>query len=172
MQIGLPTWVIVATGLLMNVIAALMTNFVIDGLGEKAAVVEETQSSNNQLIQLTWQQVDALERRRETLLIILTTQQEGRELPKMLVSQLLSSFSDMTETALNMGNINKIMLGIDQQQDLLRNKIDTLYLDNLQLTDSYREIVSSISNYRNLALFLQILGLALIMARDLSRKPN
>ncbi|WP_244556691.1 hypothetical protein [Enterovibrio nigricans] len=64
------------------------------------------------------------------------------------------------------------MLKIDQQQDLLREKIDSLYLENLQLAESQREINGNISAYRNLALFLQVLGLALIMARDLSRRQD
>lgn len=76
----------------------------------------------------------------------------------------------MADMPINSENLSKIMKGIDEKQDLLRNKIDTLYLNNLQLSDSQREITGSISGYRNLALFLQILGLALIMARDLSRK--
>lgn len=167
---SIPTWVIVAIGLVMNIVAALMTNFVIDDLGEQAGSYAETQRANAQLIQLTWQQVDALERRRETILTIMATRPHEAVLPAPFVQQLLQPFSTMAAMPLHRDNLDTLMAGIDSQQDLLRNKIDTLYLDNLQLRDSEREISASISGYRNLALFLQILGLALIMARDLSRK--
>lgn len=170
MRIGLPTWVIVAIGLVMNIVAALMTNFVIDDLGKQAASYVETQSANAQLIQLSWQQVDALERRRETILTIMATRPQESALPVPFAHQLLQPFSNMADMPINSENLSKIMKGIDEKQDLLRNKIDALYLNNLQLSDSQREITGSISGYRNLALFLQILGLALIMARDLSRK--
>lgn len=89
MRIGLPTWVIVAIGLVMNIVAALMTNFVIDDLGEQAASYAETQSANAQLIQLTWQQVDALERRRETILTIMSTRPQESVLPVPFAHQLL-----------------------------------------------------------------------------------
>ncbi|OEE74832.1 hypothetical protein A1OQ_08385 [Enterovibrio norvegicus FF-162] len=172
MRIGIPTWAVVAIGLVLNIVAALMTNFVIDGLGEQSASVIETQTNNNQLIQLSWQQLDALERRRETIMVILAVKPDMGSLPLPFSRRLLQSFNDMSETAVTQHNMPLIMDAIDQQQDLLRNKIDTLYLDNLQLADSQRDLGSKISAYRNLALFLQVLGLALIMARDLSRKPS
>ncbi|WP_407334360.1 hypothetical protein [Enterovibrio sp. 27052020O] len=172
MRIGIPTWVVVATGLVLNIVAALMTNFVIDDLGEQSASVIEAQTNNNQLIQLSWQQLDALERRRETIMVILAVKPSMESLPTIFGERLLDSFTDMTNTALTQHNMPLIMDKIDQQQDLLRNKIDTLYLDNLHLADSHRELSSNISFFRNLALFLQVLGLALIMARDLSRKRD
>ncbi|MDD1795415.1 hypothetical protein L4D06_21295 [Enterovibrio makurazakiensis] len=172
MRIGMPTWVIVAIGLVLNIVAALMTNFVIDDLGEEAALVIETQTNNNQIIQLTWQQVDALERRRETITIILASSTENNALTEMFSKRLLASFSDMADINISLQNMPMIMSSIDKKQDLLRNKIDTLYLDNLSLAETQRDLGGKISAYRNLALFLQVLGLALIMARDLSRKSK
>ncbi|KXF82376.1 hypothetical protein [Enterovibrio coralii] len=172
MRITIKTWLIVATGLVLNIVAALMTNFVIDDLGEEVALVAEKQFGNNQLIQLTWQQVDALERRRETLLIVMALKPLDDQVSFDIGTRLLDAFGEMVNTPLTQQNLPKIMLKIDQQQDLLREKIDSLYLDNLQLAESQRELNSKTSAYRNLALFLQVLGLALIMARDLSRRQD
>ncbi|MGF1706806.1 hypothetical protein [Enterovibrio baiacu] len=172
MRLPIPTWAIVATGLVLNVAAALMTNFVIDDLGEKATAVAERQTNNNQLIQLSWQQADALERRREAILVVLALTPADIRVSESVAVTLLDAFTDMNDTPLTRENMPSIMAKINDQQDLLRNKIDTLYLDNLQMAENQYEFNRQISAYRNLALFLQVFGLALIMARDLNRKQD
>ena len=49
-----------------------------------------------------------------------------------------------------------------------REKINQLYLDNLELVEQHADKMKTISQLRNLALFLQIIGLGLVLARDLS----
>ncbi|PKF48801.1 hypothetical protein AT251_23515 [Enterovibrio nigricans] len=105
MRITVKTWLVVATGLVLNIVAALMTNFVIDDLGENAASVAEQQFNNNQLIQLTWQQVDALERRRETLLIVMALKPVDDPVPFDIGVRLLDAFGEMVNTPLTQQNL-------------------------------------------------------------------
>ena len=63
----------------------------------------------------------------------------------------------------------QIMKFISREQALLRDRINNLYLVNLDKVEAHREVISQMNFYRNLALFIQIIGLGLIMARDLSR---
>ncbi len=57
---------------------------------------------------------------------------------------------------------------INKAQQGQRNIIDELYLDNLSLTEAIQFVEEEMAYYKNIALFLQIFGLALILARDLS----
>ena len=66
-----PTWTLVAIGLLLNIISALLTNFYIDDLTRQSNEIVQRQQNNEKLIQLTWQQVETVERKREHVLVIL-----------------------------------------------------------------------------------------------------
>ncbi|WP_235869731.1 hypothetical protein [Veronia nyctiphanis] len=48
---------------------------------------------------------------------------------------------------------------ISREQALLRDRINNLYLVNLDKVEAHREVISQMNFYRNLALFIQIIGL-------------
>ena len=62
------------------------------------------------------------------------------------------------------------MEALNDVQAEQREKINDLYLANQELINDNAEKMKAISRLRNLALFLQVLGLAFVLARDLNRK--
>ncbi|WP_235869724.1 hypothetical protein [Veronia nyctiphanis] len=90
MKHRIPTWLVVAFGLALNILAALMTNFVIDDLGENASDLADAQSENTRLIQLSWQQIDGLERRREAIITTLSIYDAQDEQPATALSSALT----------------------------------------------------------------------------------
>jgi uncharacterized protein involved in cysteine biosynthesis len=168
------TQVLVSIGLLFNVVAALMTNFYIDRVSQDAHKLVQQQSANDNLIRQTWLQIDALERKRELILSLLTSAAHNQQSIPTPVQALLRNdlkyWLDMAALPrLELENLPQLDQQIAKVQDQQRNRIDDWYLQNLDLMDDYTEQMGWISSLRNLALFLQIIGLALILARDLSR---
>ncbi|MGF1727133.1 hypothetical protein [Photobacterium nomapromontoriensis] len=167
-----PTWTLVGIGLLLNIISAMMTNFYIDELTRQANSLIQRQQANEKLISLTWQQVETIERKREHILVLLATSEAANTtLPEVIELQLqqdVNNWLHQNLTSIRLDNLPNVMINIDTAQMALRDKINQLYLDNLDLVTDYGAKMKSISRLRNLALFLQIIGLALVLARDLN----
>ncbi|PSW20695.1 hypothetical protein C9I98_07570 [Photobacterium sanctipauli] len=170
----IPTWTLVAVGLLLNVISALMTNFYIDDATRQANELVQQQQSNEKLITLIWQQVETVERKREhTLELVALSEMQGDVLPKPILEQVIQDLSywlPNQNVDISVSSISVLMEQLNSVQVEQRDKINQLYLDNLELIAVHAEKMKSISQLRNLALFLQILGLALVLSRDLSRR--
>lgn len=169
-----PMWIFVATGLVLNIISALLTNFSIDNINREANSIIQQQESHEKLIELTWQQVETIERKRE-LILLLTSLDEAsvQPLPHAVKEQVFTEIHDWLNISisdLSTVEIPAIMQRMNDIQREYRNKINQLYIQNLALTQSHENKMNSISRLRNLALFLQILGLAFLLVRDLSRR--
>jgi hypothetical protein len=176
----IPTWLLVATGLLMNIAAALITNFYIDRIQIQQNDNNNQQVTNQKLIELTWQQMDTLERKRESALLALlqSSIQPALETStnisnSLLIKQLEKSLHQYDKSLVlkpfSQENAPLWSQSITDIQQQLGNKIDDIFIENIELKTQQHSLMTSISKLRNLALFLQILGLALILARDLKR---
>ena len=83
--------------------------------------------------------------------------------------QQLSLWVDKDIPAISIANLPLLMQKINQAQEIQRNIINDLYLANVLIMETMQKMDEKSANYKNIALFLQILGLALILARDLRR---
>ncbi|MBY5944925.1 hypothetical protein [Photobacterium rosenbergii] len=171
-----PTWTLVAVGLLLNIVSALITNFYIDDLTRQSNDINQRQQSNEKLIQLIWQQVETVERKREHTLVILNAAEMMQSaLPEEIVEQIqhdIGYWLPDTPLDLNIENVPELMEALDGVQASQREKINDLYLENQVFIEDNAEKMKAISRLRNLALFLQVLGLAFVLARDLNWKED
>lgn len=74
-------------------------------------------------------------------------------------------------SAIEITQLPNLMSEINQAQTNYRNRIDSYYLENLEVTEVMSSLEEKIAWYKSIGLFLQVFGLALILARDLARKP-
>ncbi|MEF1339331.1 DNA mismatch repair protein, partial [Vibrio rotiferianus] len=97
------------------------------------------------------------------------------ELPSEEVSQVLqghlSAWTGKKVSAINVSQLSNLMSEINQAQSNDRERIDSYYLENLEISEVMSTLEEKIAWYKSIGLFLQIFGLALILARDLARKP-
>ncbi|MGF1702074.1 hypothetical protein L4D09_17430 [Photobacterium makurazakiensis] len=170
----IPTWTLVALGLLLNVLSAVMTNFYIDDATRQANELIQQQKGNEKLITLIWQQTETVERKREHVLeLVAMSEMQGVPLPEPIQKQVIQALSywlPNQTVMVTVSDIPALMEQLSVVQVELRENINQLYLDNVELIEVYSEKMKSISQLRNLALFLQILGLALVLSRDLNRR--
>lgn len=156
----------------MNVLAILMSSVVLDRLGGEIDTLYEEKSENLYAIQLAWNSVETLERKREALLIYFgQSSDERRNLQDALKAQL-APWVNVDIPPITLDNLSSLMAAINQTQQEHRDQIDRLYLDNIAISDVMGELEYKIAWYKNIGLFLQVFGLALILARDLARKPS
>lgn len=173
---SVPTWILVATGLLLNIVSALMTNVYIDGATVDANQLVQQQNNNEKLISLTWQQIEGIERKRELVLnLVSISELNNAPLPVPVEQEMQDQLAPLHNAALSGLATDKLpglMAAFNTEQEGYREKINQLYIDNLSLAEKHTRLMTHISGLRNLALFLQIIGLALILARDLSRRQD
>lgn len=96
--------------------------------------------------------------------------QPATVLNEALRGQLRRWVSDEVPT-ISLANLPEIMVLINRAQEAQRTRIDDYYLDNLTLVELIQRLDEKMAFYKNIALFLQVFGLALILARDLARRP-
>ncbi|MGF1777452.1 DNA mismatch repair protein [Vibrio nomapromontoriensis] len=169
-----PTWVTVSIGLMLNVMAIVLSSQVLDKMMAELTQLGDKKAANQYSIQLAWNKVETLERKREGLLLHLEVSEklpspENNAIKDAVVKQL-SSWVIEPVPAITKLNLAELMRLIDQSQQVQRDIIDNLYLDNLVMTEEMQLIEKDMAFYKDIALFLQVFGLALILARDLSRK--
>ncbi|WP_434362726.1 hypothetical protein NF212_20305 [Parasalinivibrio latis] len=169
MKMRVPTWTIVATGLALNIISALMTNFYIDEATEDVSFLGQEQVENNKRIALIWQQVETIERKRENLLVLFAQ----KDIPDSIMTETRSNLErwlQNTVPPLSLSTLPDVMASIDNAQALRREEINGIYLANIELAEKQTSQMKELASLRNLSLFLQLIGLCLILARDLNRK--
>ena len=167
-----PAWALVLTGLVLNVLALLMSSIVLDKLSGEIGQLSEQKDENIYSIQLAWNSVEMLERKREMLLLHIAHEGEVQQQLQVTLQGQLSQWVNQPIPEISLDNLPQLMMLINQAQQAYRNQIDDFYLENLSISELMTTLNERIAWYKNIGLFLQVFGLALILARDLARKPN
>ena len=170
-MLRLPTWLIVLIGLLFNISAALVTHFIIDGKSSQLNSLSMQMNNNNKEMDLLWLQIEGIERKREMLYLLLN-QDELKEPIAKQFSRLLESHLHQQIPSSDLLNITELDLKINDYQNNIREEIDHKFFLNLELTELQMLLNKEVSTLRNWSIFLQMIGLSLILARDLSRKRS
>ena len=165
-MLRIPTWYVVLVGLLFNLSSALITHFLIDGKINQLNSLSMQMKNNEKEISLLWAQIEGIERKRETL-YILNNQSEPNKLIMSQFSRLLSLYLNEDILLVDTESVDK---QINDYQDKIRNEIDNKFFLNLELAELEMFLQSEVSTLRNWSIFLQMIGLSLILARDLSRR--
>ena len=165
-MLRIPTWSVVLIGLLFNILAALITHFLIDEKMNHLNSLSIQMSNNEKEISLLWVQIEGIERKRETLYLLINQGQLNQRVASQF-SRLLEVYLHQT---ISLQDIEVVDNKIDAYQELIRNEIDNKFFLNLELLDLQMYLQSDVARLRNWSIFLQMIGLSLILARDLTRK--
>ena len=169
-----PPWMIVLTGLVLNILAIVVSSLVLDKMVVEQAQYRERQQGNVYSIQLAWNTIETLERKRESMLqhMDISTSSNSSVTPELeeAMRGQLGAWVSGKVPEITVENLSQIMMLINQAQQSQRTRIDDFYLDNLTLSKLLQALEEQMTLYKNIAPFLQIFGLALILARDLARR--
>jgi hypothetical protein len=165
-MLSIPTWLIVLIGLLFNISAALITHFLIDGKTNQLNSLSMQMKNNDKEISLLWVQIEGIERKRETLYLL----RNQSQLDEVIASQFSRLLALHLHEKISLTDIQLVDKKIDTYQEGIRNEIDNKFFLNLELVELEMYLQSEVSSLRNWSIFLQMIGLSLILARDLTRK--
>lgn len=162
-------WVLVLSGLLLNILAILLSSLVIDKNEEQIALLNEEIRNQNRSIELASHQIATLERKKELLVLhIGQSHPHNTEVSKNIQEQL-SIWTQSHIPNVLPENLDALTGIINKAQTDQRERIDDIYLNNISLMETVHSLDTANDKYKNLSIFLQIFGLALILARDLRR---
>lgn len=172
-RVRVTAWHLIIAGVFLNIVSALITNSIIDRNVMAANALERATDANQQRIDQLWQQIQDSERKRDSLIGILTQAELlDRSLTDHTESYLLETLEiyqtePNTLEGFSLAHIDQVF---SRYQAGLRQEIDATYLKIIEGRRALAPIESRTSFYRNLAVFLQMLGLILILGKDLSRQ--
>jgi hypothetical protein len=171
----LSPWILVMIGIAFNIFAAVITNHFISLNNEKLHRLKNEISRIDVRINSFWQDSQTIERKKEYLLLFA---QMGQLTHDPLVLQHIRQFIDKLAAEYQLNQPARLNSSIDSQQlinmiDKARKKIiddiDDIYLDRIMLEKQKQPINNDNSRLMSIALFLQMFGLILVLAKDLQK---
>ena len=179
-------WSLVVIGIAFNIVSAVITNYFIDVNNRKIHAIEDEVSSIELRIDSYWQTRQDIERKQEVFVLMLglggapgVPREGGNE--KVVYSHVRGFLEDLTEEygidkrpldddgLLSAQNVIEITERAKRQ---IIARIDDIYLNEIFLDKQKQPIASRNSTLMSLALFLQLVGLILVLAKDLQRKKT
>lgn len=173
----LAPWVFVLTGIIFNILSAVITHYFI-GLNNDTINNIDRQIQNQEvLIDSLWQTKTEIERKKEFFILLLAKQPNNTTvtdsiyrdyLQELLENHGLKEFS----TRMNQDTGSDLDLLLDLSKAAQKSTIESIndtYFETLELQESKMPLVRNNSRLFSIAIFLQVIGLILVLARDLRR---
>lgn len=184
----LKPWHLILFGIALSIAAALMQHIRIE---EKFAELEELDTKIANLdarIDSLWQQHVEAERKKEFAYLLLALhdktsieedddKRHSAAISSMALNEVLTKYlASIQNNTVDKNRISdnrhksSASAQIEAHQRQLRDQIDDLYFEHLELNKLRRPLQKEIDVTRNIALLLQLLGLILVLSKDLARR--
>ena len=172
----LAPWVFVFTGILFNILSAVITHYFIGLNNDDINRIEAEMQNRQVLIDSLWQSRVEVERKEEFFLLWLQQPQPTaltanyfREYLQGLVDT--HDLDDFGERAVRATPADtQLLLEInDAAQKTVIESINDSYFEILELQQAKMPLEADNSRLFSIAIFLQVTGLILVLARDLRR---
>ena len=174
----LAPWVFVLTGILFNILSAVITHYFIGLNNDAINEIDRNIHRQQVLIDSLWQSRVEVERKKEFFFLLLSNPVETPEagkayyreyLQELLTTHGLQAFQPRLDS--ETGSELELLLDISDaaQQGIIKTINDT-YFETLKLSEARMPLESDNSRLFSIAIFLQVIGLILVLARDLWRR--
>jgi hypothetical protein len=191
-------WHFIVLGISLTVLAAVLNHFSIETKYAELTLLRDKITNLDSRIDSLWQRNIEAERKKDLAALFsdLSTIKLSTSVTQPIVTQYIDSIqdripsqkplpilsiddNDTPHTQKNITDPTKEQLSqqaehqitqIESHQQYLQSEIDDLYFDKINLEKQQMPIEINITLTRNISLFLQLLGLILVLSRDLVRK--
>lgn len=164
----LKPWHFVMTGVLMTVISALLSHYVIAKQTDRIEELTSKSQNVEQTIQQLWENARVLESKKDISVVLMSLPDET-----YTINFITYILHDIGEKLENRDSISREDAFLFLREKVLAHKartvemINDLYGEKLAFDDEILAIERENTDYNIFALFFQILGLALVVSRDL-----
>jgi len=173
----LAPWVFVLTGILFNILSAVITHYFIGLNNDAINLIDRDIERKQVLIDSLWQSRVEIERKKEFFILLLATPAENPAssaaiyrgyLQELLNHHGLQEFQARVDRD-SAKQLDLLLDVSDAAQAAIIKSINNTYFESLELRDARLPLESDNSRLYSIAIFLQVIGLILVLARDLRR---
>ena len=177
----LSPWVFVVTGIVFNILSAVITHYFIGLNNDVINLIDRDINRQQVLIDSLWQSKVEVERKKEFFILLFAyTYDKPEDTPATReflyrdYLQELMSIHDLSEFEPRMdrdrGNQLGLLLDISTAaQGAIVESINDTYFETIELHEARIPLENDNSRLFSIAIFLQVTGLILVLARDLRR---
>jgi hypothetical protein len=177
----LKPWVFILTGVVFNISSAVITHYFIGLNNERIANIDRSINNRQVLIDSLWQSKTEVERKKEFYILYFTNQQNQDSVEFALLNQHYQKYLLETARLYELSDFEAQMSGQESSgikfllefssavQASIIKSINNTYFEKLDLVENKMPIEQGNARLFSIAIFLQVIGLILILARDLKR---
>ena len=174
----LSPWVFVLTGIVFNILSAVITHYFIGLNNERINDIDRNTQSQQVLIDSLWSSRIEVERKQEFFILLLA---DNPELPasigtiyhdflaSLVATHNLSQFEASMTSPMN-NDLEPLLKISTEAKKAINESINATYFETLALEEARIPLERSNSRLFSIAIFLQVTGLILVLARDLRRR--
>ncbi len=171
-------WVFVLTGILFNIRSAIITHYFIGLNNDQINLIERDIQNQQVLIYSLWQSKTEFERKEEFFILLLSSEAGNSALTESYYRDYLNEVlnthgledftSGMQQPA---GTDLKLLLDLSNAaQKSIIESINNSYFEALELQERKMPLEGDNLRLFSIAIFLQVIGLIQVLARDLRRR--
>lgn len=166
---------LILLGTALTVASALLSRYYVSANQESIQAAKTEAARKEALLNDTWQNVQALERKKDTIVLLAVASRGGalHQMPELvraiLISTEISLESVMKESQLSEQGLLK---AIEAKKQELIDRVNDVYLEKSMKENEIAALQQRTSYWGDIALFLQILGLILVLSKDIDRYVN
>ncbi|MCP4767427.1 MAG: hypothetical protein GY875_14260 [Gammaproteobacteria bacterium] len=173
----LAPWVFVLSGIVFNILSAVITHYFIGLNTDGINSIDRNINNKQVLIDSLWQSRTELERKKEFFILLLVDPSNKSAATSDLYRKYLNELRDNhaldefhTRIDDEKGNDLGLLLDLgDAAQASIIESINATYFETLALQEAKMPLERDNSRLFSIAIFLQVIGLILVLARDLRR---
>ena len=173
----LAPWVFVLTGIVFNILSAVIAHYFIGLNNDDINLIDRDINQKQVLIDSLWQSRVEVERKKEFFILLFSQPNEQPAASEAFYQQYLQelmSTHGLTEFEPRMDHDRDNPLGLlldisAAAQAAIIESINNTYFETLELHEARMPLESDNSRLFSIAIFLQVIGLILVLARDLRR---
>jgi hypothetical protein len=169
-------WVFVITGVLFNISAAIITHYFIGLNDQQIMLLQQKVEQYDTLIQSQWRMKTETDRKQEFMLLLLIQDQPSpkatvsdfilRQLKHALQQQKLPTHELDSLQHPDFAIINRVS---EQVKQHIIQSINDSYLQRLEIEKNQQPLEQRNSLLFSVAIFLQLTGLILVLAKDIGK---
>lgn len=169
-------WVLVITGIVFNILSAVITHYFIGINNEQLNELQQKAAQYDTLIASRWRNKTEIDRNREFLLLLLTQKHEDNtasihdyinaQLHALANREHLQAEQTRQKSTPDFGSIETISAAAQQK---IIDSINESYLEKLEIENQQAPLREKNSLLFTIAIFLQLTGLILVLSKDIMR---
>ena len=174
----LATWVFVLTGIIFNILSAVITHYFIGLNNDAINIIDREIQRKEVLIDSLWQSKNEVERKKEFFILLLSSKPDKPDvvetiyrdyLKEVMGSYGLKEFTPRMDRDTG-GDLDLLLDLSGAAQKSVIETINNTYFETIELQETKMPLVRDNSRLFSIAIFLQVIGLILVLARDLRRQ--